>query len=341
MKTVINKIIAVICLTAVIASCKKDEEKVIANTSSSGALAASSNTLVLTKPNAANTAITFTVTNPDFGYSASVSNTLQLALKGTNFATPKEVSISSGATSVSYSVLDFNALLLSMGLPTSTNSVIQARIKSALSPNVFNYSNAIDLTVNPYTLISFLYVPGAYQGWNPATADSLISPTSNGIYEGIIRYTPSNLSFKVLTKKSWGTPEYGSGATAGTIAIGGGDLNAPAAGSTKVTVNLNTNTIEYSPLLWSIIGSAPVGSNWANDIEMVYDNGKQTWSVTTAMGVGAFKFRRNKDWAVNFGDKTGDLILDTENGNDINVTSAGNYRIVLNLVTNTYSITKL
>ena len=345
MKTILNKILLMSCAgLLMLSSCKKDEVKAIALADAKpGELAASATAMTLSKADADKPGITFSFSKPNFGVSSAITNTLQLDLKGNDFAKAKEVAFDPGVLTKTFTVLDFNAMLLSMKLPTGVNTQIEARLKSQYTGTKENpvYSKVLTLTVNPYALTSFLYVPGAYQGWNPSNADSLLSATSNGIYVGVINFTPGNLGFKVLTKKSWGPPEYGKGTGAGTIAIGGGDLAAPSAGSFKVTVDMNANTILFEPLVWGLIGNAPAGSNWSNDIDMVYNNGSQTWSATSTMAVGEFKFRKNHDWGTNFGDKTGDLILDTENDNNIRITSAGNYRVVLNLITNTYSVTKL
>ncbi|MDB5121145.1 MAG: hypothetical protein JWN56_2363 [Sphingobacteriales bacterium] len=338
MKSLFYKLYIFSFAALMLVSCQKDETLTIATTGTPGTVSATSANLVLTKADAAKTAITISWTKTDYGYNAAVKNILELSLKGNNFATKQEIIADANTLEKSFTVIDFNALMLKMGLPTGINSIIDVRVKSTIADSIAPiYSNVLNITVNPYPLTSFLYVPGAYQGWNPATADSLLSATSNGIYKGVINYTAGNLGFKILTQKSWGPPEYGKGSADGTIAVGGGDLSAPAAGSYELVADINANTLVFSPLVWGVIGNAPVGSNWSNDIDMKYDNGKQTWSATVDMGVGAFKFRKNHDWAVNFGYAT----VGTLGGTDIPVTEAGNYKVVLDLINNKYTLTKL
>ncbi|MDB5014522.1 MAG: hypothetical protein JWQ25_2724 [Daejeonella sp.] len=338
MKALIYKLYTLSVVALIFVSCQKDETITTATSGTPGTVSATSTNLVLTKADAAKSALTISWAKTDYGYDAAVKNTLEVSVKGNNFATKQEIIADANSFEKSFTVIDFNALMLKLGLPTSTNSIIDVRVKSTISDAIAPiYSNVLNITVNPYPLTSFLYVPGAYQGWTPATADSLLSATSNGIYKGVINYTPGNLGFKILTKKSWGTPEYGKGSADGTIAIGGGDLSAPAAGSYELVADINANTLVYNPLVWGIIGSAPAGSNWSNDIDMKYDNGKQTWSATVDMGVGAFKFRKNHDWPVNFGFSTPGIL----GGTDIPVTEAGSYKVVLDLVNNKYTITKL
>ena len=344
MKALFNKFFLLGIMSMLIWSCKKDEVRVIAEDGIPAALTVSSNTLVLTKADAAKTAVTFTLTAPDYGFDAAVTSTLQLAVKGTNFANPKEFDLDAKALTKSFTVIDFNALLLSMNLAPEVTADIEARIKSSISPQVAPvFSNGTAVKVTPYALVSFLYVPGAYQGWTPGTAESLISATSNGIYEGVINFTAGNTGFKILTKRDWGTPEYGKGASAGSIAVGGGDLNAPGVGNYKLVADLNANTLEFVSYSIGLVGDAPVGSDWGSggpDIVMKYDNAKRVWTVTAAMKVGKFKFRLNNDWGTNYGDKGADGSVES-GGDDISITEAGNYKFELNLVNNTYTKAKI
>lgn len=326
-----------------ILSCKKDEVRVTATDGTAAVLTSSSSTLVLAKVNAANTAVTFTLTAPDYGYESVVSSTLQIAVKGTNFADSKDFTLDPDVLTKSFTVIDFNALMLSMKLAPGSIADIEARIKSSISPQVDPiFSNAASIKVTPYALVSFLYVPGAYQGWAPSSAESLISATSNDIYEGVINFTPGNTGFKILTKRDWGTPEYGAGASAGLIAVGGSDLNAPGTGNYKLIANLSANTLQFLPYSFGLVGDSPVGSNWGGgpDIAMKYDNAKQIWTVTADMLVGKFKFRLNNNWDTNYGDD-GDNGSVEKGGADIAITAAGKYKFELNLLTNTYTKIKI
>lgn len=343
MKALFTKIFLLSIMSMMIWSCKKDEVRVTATDGKAAVLTASSNTLVLAKADAAKTAVTFTLTAPDYGYDAAVTSTLQLGVKGANFANAKEFGLDANTLTKSFTVLDFNALLLAMNLKTGLTSDVEARIKSSISPQVAPvYSNVTSLKVTPYALVSFIYVPGDYQGWNPSTADSLISATSNGIYEGVINYAPGgSFEFKLTPEKKWDLA-YGDAGAGKLTSTGGSNLKVPAAGSYKLTANLNTlefTAVKYS---WGLVGNSPAGSDWGGgpDIAMKYDNGKQIWSVTANMGVGEFKFRLNSDWGTNYGD-TGDNGSIENGGDNIKITVAGSYKIELNLVTNTYTKTKL
>lgn len=325
-------------LLFILSACKKDETQAVLDVKSAGALKASATTLNLTRDDAEKVAVTFDFTETDFGYNAAANNVLQIAVEGTNFATPKEVILEPKMLSKIFKVIDFNALMLSLGLPVSVDSKIQARLKSQLNDKVgLNYSNVINMTVNPFPLTSFLYVPGAYQGWNPSNAESLISPLSDNIYTGVINFTPGNLMFKIVTKRSWGPPEYGKGASDGLIAIGGSDIAAPKTGWQKLTANTTANTLTFDDYSFGVIGSATPGG-WGDDTDMAYDNATQTWSVTLPLIVGELKFRLNDAWAVNYGGKDG--VLNQANDNNIKVPEAGTYKVSFSIPESTYTLTK-
>jgi hypothetical protein len=322
----------------ILSACKKDESQAVLDLKSNGTFKASATSLTLKKDDAANNAVTFDFTEPNYGYKAAPNNVIQIALDGSNFANPKEIILDPNVLTKNLTVMDFNAILLSLGLPTSVDSKIQARLKSQLTDQVgLTYSNVISMTVNPFALTSYLYVPGAYQGWNPPTAQSLISPLSDGIYTGVINFTDGNLEFKVLTIRNWGPPEYGKGATDGTIAVGGGNLTAPKSGSQKLTVNTTLNTITFEDYSFGIIGSATPGG-WSTDTPMAYDNASQTWSITLPLVAGQFKFRLNKDWTVGYGGKDG--VLNQLNDNNINLDTAGTYKVSFSIPDSKYVITK-
>jgi len=338
MKTLFFKLITLSMFAFILGSCDKKEDAVVATTGRPATVTATTSTMVLQKNTQNDKVVTFTITNPDFGYNAVITNTLQLAVKGTNFSNFVEASFETKATTKEFTGAEFNKLVLGLNIPTEKPSNIEARIKSSISSQyAAAYSNVMDLVVTPYASTSWVYLPGAYQGWDPSKADSLVSLTGNGVHIGIIKFTPSNLGFKILTKKSWGPPEYGKGSSDETLAIGGGDLVAPGAGFYKLTADLNALTLSMVPYSFGIIGSAtPTG--WNSDTDMEYNNGTRTWNLTLPLVAGAIKFRLNDDWGTNYGGSGGTL---ASGGSDINITEAGNYKVSFSLETNTYTLTKL
>ncbi|KQM74768.1 hypothetical protein ASE74_01945 [Pedobacter sp. Leaf216] len=328
MKTIFLKSLALSLITLSLLSCKKEETQTVSNVSAAGTLTASATTLSLVQANGAKPALTLTFPAPTVtGYTIPVTSTLQFDLKGKNFAAPKEYVISN--TSYSPTVNDFNNMMLALGGKIDTPTQLEVRLKSGAAANAITYSNVITITATPYLASAWIYAPGAYQGWDPTTADSLISLSSNGIYTGMIAYTAGNLEFKITPAKKWDVA-YGD-AGAGKISSSVGDnLKSPDAIVKQVTVDLNAKTIAFTtPNEWSIIGDATLGG-WNNDTDMkvVNDGKSNNYSVKTTLTTGALKFRFKHDWTVNLG---GSITALTNGGDNIAVTVPGTYTITLDV----------
>jgi starch-binding outer membrane protein SusE/F len=351
MKRIILNILLLNIIALILFSCQKDEKMAIVSASPTAAvLTASTTTLVLTKATLTDTVETFSITAADFGFEAGITNTLEFAVKGTNFATVKSSTLaisSSSSLTKKYTTKELNEIMLSLNLPTGVPSDVEVRLVSKISEKVSSInSNVITLKVTPFALVAFIYVPGDYQGWNKDTADSLMSATGNGIYTGVIDFSvkpTGSLKHLILPAKSWSN-KYTDGGTGLLIYNGTTDLIAPAANSYKITANLNTNTIAYEKHSYGIIGDAtPTGWN-TPDTKMKYNNGTEDWSVTIALtaGVGGkgkgFKFRLNDAWATNYGGANG--VLNTTSDNNIPVPADGTYKVSFNITKGTYSLVK-
>jgi hypothetical protein len=362
MKNLISKILAFSGLALLmLSSCQKDGTLVTISSSSTtaGTLTASSTTPVLTKASLTATSVSFSGTTATYGYSAAVTNSLQFDVHGDNFATiKKEVVLSNSALSQSYNVQDFNNILLAMGLKAGTTVQVDVRLKSALSASAgIVYSNVVSLTVTPFALASWLYVPGAYEGWNnPGPAeDSLVSVTGNGIYSGIINFTAGNNQFLVTPAKNWNN-KYATNDAASTTGTssnynvvynGNNNFYAPTTpGNYLVTININNNTMTIQPAdYYSIIGDAAQG--WNTDVTMKYVNdGKGNWfstpptspgsvGPTPMVSTGTFKIREDNDWTYSWGipkaagaDGFGIAnTLNDNNNNNIPIAVSGNYLV--------------
>ena len=87
---------------------------------------------------------------------------------------------------------------------------------------------------SPYQLSSFIYAPGGYQGWNPETANTLVSATSNGTYFGFINFTAAGTEFKYTQNRNWDV-NWGDNGADGTLNAGGSNLNITSAGTYTIT----------------------------------------------------------------------------------------------------------
>jgi hypothetical protein len=337
-------------------SCKKDGLISTAQTGSfaTGSLTATPSTLVLTQSAQNDTTVTFKWPAAYFGEKLIVNYTLQLDLptdtSGANaWANAKTYAVGSNILNYSFITKDLNSLVSEMGLAAGVSSQIAVRVKadvpqyngssSSISPS---YSNTLVLNVTPYSLT--LYIPGAYQGWDPTTAPELNAITGKpGLYEAYIYITGSGVQyFKYTNARDWNHTNYGDGGN-GTFSTDGAaaGLSVPDGGYYELTANLNNNTWTATKTTWGIIGDATPGG-WSNDTQMAYDATNQVWKVTVNMlHNGSFKFRANNAWNIDFGiDGSGNLVYAdnpffgyTSGLNNLTVPSDGNYTITLDLHT--------
>jgi hypothetical protein len=344
MKFKLSKIVGLMLMVITFASCEKVEDQAIANVSSAsaGTLATSVTAVTLTKASKDIEAVKFTFGKTNYGFQAAVKYTLQMDVKGNNFAKPKEISVDASNLVKSLTGLELNDVALALGLKPDLVSVIQIRSKSEIGPSVSPiYSAPIELSVKPFALVAFVYVPGDYQGWNPSIADSLMSVLGDGKYEGIINFASkaNSLEFKITPKKEWNVA-YGDDGSGKVSSSAGNNLKASALYPHRISLNLNENTVAMEKFSYGVIGDATPGG-WDNDTNMNYDNGKREWSVTLNLIANKeLKFRLNDDWGTNYGDNGADGTLDKDGAN-IKITSSGSYKIVISFVTNAITITKL
>lgn len=224
-----------------LSSCKKDETRVTSSLGNTGTLAVSSTSPALSLATGANVATTFSwPATPVSGVASTVTYTIQIDKKGNNFKSPREIAASSLNTPVT--VVALNMALLNLNLPVDVPAQVEVRVKSVIAANVApTYSSVVTLTVTPYSLVSYLYLPGSYQGWNPAGTDALTisSPTSNGIYDGTVTFTGTgSYEFKFTPARNW---DLDYGGKDGVLAKGGANL-VVTAGTYKIHADLNTLT---------------------------------------------------------------------------------------------------
>ena len=334
----IFKFLFVSLLASLVLSCEKDEDRAVVGDAVAGLLKSDKTDVVLTKENANVQAVTFSWDNPNYGPNLALNNQLEIATEGTNFEGAKSVDLAAGTKSISYTNQEFNAVLLGAGIPVGETTKIELRLKSSAGSTVpMAYSPVIKMTVTTYASISYLYVPGAYQGWNPSTANTLISPTSNGEYVAYIDFSEANSEFKITTERTWDN-SYGTDDNINLIYNGGGNIKAVNAGSQKLVVDLNAKTFKLTAHSWGVIGSATPGG-WDADTDMFFDDATQRFVLNNVtLSAGEIKFRLNNDWSTNYGGSNGNAVA---GGDNIAIADAGTYKIEFDQENLKYFITKL
>jgi hypothetical protein len=347
MKTVLTKYLALCSLTLLmLPACKKNEALVTSNGGKAGTLNTTTTTPVLDKSklNDTTSVVNFSFTAPNYGYSAAVTNTLQIDAAGDNWKNPASATLGTKVYSQGYSTAVFNNLVLKLNLPAGTASQVMVRVMHTISTSVAPiYSNVLTLTVTPFNLTSWVYVVGAFDGWPQLPAkgtDSLISVTGNGIYTGIINFPAGANQFLILPQSNNYNNKYAttqSSGTTSTVTVGANNnLTAPAtAGQYIITLDLNTNTISFVPAdYYSIIGSATPGGDWSTDMFLKFVNdGNNNWVGTFSLLAGQFKFRQDASWSNAWGTlATPDGVTVTDaNGGNINAT-AGTHTVTFNML---------
>jgi hypothetical protein len=354
MKTTINKFSILGLLLLGLFSCEKEEDRVTIEYGDAPTLSTSSNNLALVREMADNEAITFSWTelpvqwsDPEVAHDGAVNYILEIDSAGNNFESPV-ITEMGNELARSYSVREFNEILLEEGFQPETQANIEARIRVTNNIETL-YSNVVNIEATPYSTDiepAYVYVPGAYQGWDPTAAPVLVSFEDNGEYQGIITITDEGepvREFKITSEPNWEGTNYGeSGEGVLSTDGGAGNLSVPEAYTYLITADLNNLSWSAEKHSWAIVGDAT--GSWDVDQDMTFDNREGVWKITTELVPGKIKFRFNDAWDTNYGDDdTSDSALNA-GGADIDVAEAGTYDIILDLsdeANPTYSITKV
>lgn len=265
MKNMIKILFGIFLTATIMLSCKKDENQVFFEGGTSPVLTPSSTAaMVLLPANAAQNAITFNWTNPNYRFTTGISSQnvtyiLQIDTTGSNFTNPgmQETAISS-ALNVSFNVKELNALLSKMDLRENVPHNMEFRIKSVLANNsVPLFSNVVKIVITPYLDVVVpipptgeLYITGSAtpSDWtnSPPSAQKCVK-VSNTEYHITMAFVPGK-EYKFLSTLGQWQPQYGGGsATGGDFGANMGGGNDPAAmptpslaGNYKVTLNFKT-----------------------------------------------------------------------------------------------------
>lgn len=275
------------------------------------------------------------------GYTnASYTYELQYDTAGGDFSSPNI--IATDITDSSYSIIasDLNGYAMAAGIQAGTSGALAFRVVSTINGKQKLPSDVKTVSVQPNVLLAVLYVPGDYQGWDPASAP-LLAPEDAIAYEGYV-YVPSGGSyeFKITDAPDWSHTAYGG--SNGTLSTSGGNLVWPNGGNYYL-MKANTTDLTWSAVVtnWGIVGDATPGG-WNNSTAMNYDAANKVWVINSvALNAGLLKFRANNAWDINLG---GDLDKLSYGGDNIQVAASGNYKIVLNLsnpLSYTATLTKL
>ena len=169
---------------------------------------------------------------------------------------------------------------------------------------------------------TYIWQAGNGNGWG-SPASPLYSPAGDGKYTGFM-YLDGEFKFR-SGEDNWNAPDWGKGASEGTLAEQAGNLSADA-GYYKVEVDLGALTYKLTPITTiGIVGPAQAGG-WDADTDMTYNKETGAWEATVELAADEMKFRANDGWDINWGGTENNL---TQGGKNIKVATAGKYFIQL------------
>ena len=294
-----------------------------------------------------NTAFTLTWNSADYGVPTGITYNVEFAKEGTDFAEPY-LAGSTSNTFISWSISEFNGIVISAGLSPFVEGGLDIRIISTVGSlgSTPQTTDMITVFITPFTTdLPTISVPGNHQGWDPPTAPLLAaSAFGETNYEGYI-WLDGGYKFLAPNETGgffWGNTDWGDDGTFTGILVEEGESDCTS-DTGYFFVKANTDELTYSTadVSWGVIGAAtPTG--WDSDTDLVYDSATRTLSVDIDLTPGSFKFRGNNEWgAFDLGTVDDDGFL--QGGGDLTFDGAsGNYHVVLDLSNPreyTYSIT--
>jgi hypothetical protein len=332
----------------------------------------SSNAIVLLVSNATSKAISFNWNASNYGTN-NINYALQLDTVGGNFTNPQVVQYGNVLTS-SFLVTELNNLAIAAGVTGGSTKNVEFRIVSYLGVGYTTrlvYSNTVPITITTFTPIPpDLYIVGDATpgGWNnPVPLPSQQFSRLDAVSYGIVINLKAGGSYLLLPVNGDWSHKYG-GATDGT-ATGGGALladnavpgsNTPApatSGLYQIIVNFQTGKYTVTPYTSTIpsnlfiIGDA-TAAGWSNSPvlaptqEFTKIDAVSFGIITKLTSTGSYLFLPvdNGDWSHKFGGASatgGPLLADNAvpGSNTPPPATSGTYQIVVNFLTNTYTVT--
>jgi len=173
MKNISKFVFLLFLLTTLVWSCSKDENKIYFEGGTAPVLAANKTAVALSFVTAADEAVTFSWTNPNYQFttgisSQNVSYVLEIDTTGANFTNPNKKALAiSQDLNQTITVGTFNDYLLNqLVLKPAKPHNLDVRIKSTLiNSSVPLYSNVLKYTVTPYAIPPKVTPPTAGTLW--------------------------------------------------------------------------------------------------------------------------------------------------------------------------------
>ena len=376
----INKFLFLVLVVAfALTGCDKVKDLPNYGNGTAVVLSTSVNTIAPAAADSLNAAITFSWTNPNYSIdSSNVKYVLQIDSAGRHFSNAVSRAVT-GSKSTTLTAKDLNTILLGFGFAFNVPYSIEARLISSYANNNEQLiSNTVTLTATPYKIPPKVALPTSGRlfivgdatdfGWTNDAAPAFppereLTHTSETVWEGIFTMNGSG-GFKILqVQGNWDLqyhPTADATPLAGSFILENADpaFQSPPAGTYKLLLDFQAGTYSLTPIDHPLspelyITGDAVPSSWTNTPPasqkfMQLTNG--VFEITMALAPGFYyKFlNTNGMWQPQFGGSSatgGELGANYGGGTDPSgiptPAEAGNYKIQVNFLTNTYTVTKL
>ncbi len=331
----INKLVVLFLSLLAFMACDEKEEHLLINENDiKSEITLSAENVVLEKGVEVPDALTINMSKPTFNVDVVAEYKIILAVGEMS----KKMAVSGDALSKVFSSLELNKLVLDLGAEPEKETAVTVKGMVKLgATEVFTTEKTVMVT--PYAmkldLTTTWGVVGSAtpNGWNGPDLPFYKNTENAEEYVAYVSLMDGEIKFR--ENNDWGN-NYGG--QDGVLAAGGSNIPVTA-GTYKITINLTALTYKIETYSWGVVGSATPNSWNGPDIALQYDPTTDMWKAVAKLGAGEIKFRKNNDWAVNFGagDTEGTI---KEGGGNIAV-DAGNYLIEVSFANNTYKLTKI
>ncbi len=335
-----KKIFIILMATVALSACKKEQKITVAANIKAPVISTPTDGTAIAVT-VADTAQILTIkwAQPDYGVSAVVSYFVEVDSVGKNFKTYVNLGNQNNTTSLSLSYGTFNSKVMAgLNLTPNALSTIEIRVGSAIYGADTVYSTPVKVALTTLQL-NQLWLPGSYEGYNPAAAPTIPALLTNATsYEGYAYFSAAG-NFKFTSAPDYNHINYGDGGN-GTLTTNG---NANGIGFSSAGVYLldaDVTKLTYSATFIStfgVIGTAtPQG--WNASTPMTYNQATGLWTVTLALVPGALKFRANDAWDINYGPSDANALTGTLIFNDpgaVTIVNAGTYTVTLDMTKTT------
>ena len=379
MKAIRNYILWAVAVMAVLTACDKVGDLPHYGKGSAPVLSASTTTLAPAPADSNNTALTLTWTNPGYATAtANVKYVAQIDTAGGNFSNPATKQVL-GDSTLSFTAKELNTIALGYGGVFGQPMNLQVRLLSSYANNnEQNTSNTIALTMTPYKIPPKVALPTSNRlfivgdatdfGWTndatpPFPAAREFTRLDETHWTGIFNMKGSG-GYKLLqTQGEWSSQfhKVSGDALSGTFEQKDADpsFDSPTeAGAYKLVFDFQTGTYTLTkvgnpvPNTLYITGDATTGG-WSNTPPAAQQFTAVTngiFEITLPLEPGKYyKFLSSSgNWQPQFGGDAaagGALSANWGGGTDPAAVptpaEAGNYKIQVNFITNTYTVTKV